>query len=310
MKYFKVLDGLEKELVTVPLARALDGKDEVIPPPAQLDLALKLRVTQTLPVDGILHRIPDDGLELAGVVVFEANDALGETHCELDGVVAHDRPGDGDGGHEPVGGGRYGRELCVICANALVHVHRQTDGLARTKLGDENIRMNGTDGVVACKVLVLLTDRDEDYIPSVDVGVVIGSSRVRLARSGVFVDGAADIELELDGIPIEAGSVRIFTRLGLLVPKKIVVNTLTTAGEGDEAESMSQHLVLYDGSIVLDVDVFNRQRRYFGDEDSSEGVCERGVEADDSSALGRLAPCEGAILSGYGRKGGRMGVTT
>lgn len=182
-----MLDRLEEQLVAVPLPRALDGEDEVVSPPAELDLALELWVPQGLSADGVLHRILDHGLVLAGVALvaaaglaglfprdlFEADDALGEAALELFGVGADDGLGDVDEGQQAVRGGGDGGEFGVVGADALVHVHGQVDGLLRPQLGDEDVRVDGDDGIVAAKVLDLPSRGHEDDILCVDVGVVV-----------------------------------------------------------------------------------------------------------------------------------------
>lgn len=114
-----MLDRLHEELVAIPLPCALDRKDEVIPPPAELDLAFKLGMPETLSADGVAHRILHHGLHFPCVAfiaaallrsfrlghLFKTDNAFGETSLELLGVGADDRAGDGDGWHEAVGGG-------------------------------------------------------------------------------------------------------------------------------------------------------------------------------------------------------------
>lgn len=106
----QMLHRLEEQLVAIPLARALNRKDEVVSPPAELDLALKLGMSQRLSADGVLHRVLYHGLDLAQVALIatagladifprhlvEANDALGEALLELFGVGAEDGAGDVD----------------------------------------------------------------------------------------------------------------------------------------------------------------------------------------------------------------------
>lgn len=182
-----MLDRLEEQLIAIPLACALNRKDEVVSPPAELDLAIKLGMSQRLSADGVLHRILDHGLELAQVALvaaagladvfprdrLEADDALGEALLEFLGVGAEDGAGDVDERQEAVGGGGHGRELGVVCADALVHVHGQVDGLLRPQLGDEDVWVHRPDGVLAVKVLGLPARRHEDNVPCVDVRVVV-----------------------------------------------------------------------------------------------------------------------------------------
>ncbi len=160
-------------------------------------------------------------------------------------------------------------------------MHGQLNGLTGTELGDENVRVYGCNGVLAAKVLLLIAVGLEDDVAGVDVGVVVRLEGVRLAGVGVLVDGTCDVELELDGIEVEAVLVGIRAVLGLLVPLEKVAETLTAALEGDQAESVCENFILDDRGVVVDVDILNSQRWDLGEEDTSEGVGEGCVEADE-----------------------------
>lgn len=59
------------------------------------------------------------------------------------------------------------------------------------------------------------------------------------------------------------------------------MDALGVSGEGDEAETVGEDLVLDDGRIVLDIDVLDGEGGYLGDEDAAEGVCDGGIDADE-----------------------------
>lgn len=61
----------------------------------------------------------------------------------------------------------------MVCADALVHVHGQVDGLLRPQLGDEDVWVDGPDGVLAAKVLGLPARGRKDNVLCVDVRVVV-----------------------------------------------------------------------------------------------------------------------------------------
>lgn len=112
----QLLHCLQEQLVAVPLPRALDGEDEVVPPSSQLHLALELFVSQTLPADCVSHRVDDDGLEFSSVTLVAAaplprlllrdllqpDDAFGEALGELLRVSADDGFRDLDRRHQAV----------------------------------------------------------------------------------------------------------------------------------------------------------------------------------------------------------------
>lgn len=59
------------------------------------------------------------------------------------------------------------------------------------------------------------------------------------------------------------------------------MDAFAAAVEGDQAQAVGEHLVLDDRGVVLYEDVFDGQGWDLGDEDAPEGVCERGVDADE-----------------------------
>lgn len=325
--HLEVLDRLEEQLVAVPLAGALYRKDKVVSPAAELDLALELGVAQALAADGVLHGVLDDGAHLADValeavagrgrdVLFgnlvQGDDAAGEAALKLFGVAAHDGLEERNGRQQAVRGGGDGGELGVVGADALVHVHGQVDGLLGPHLGDEDVRVDGGDGVGAGKVLFLLAHGRKDNVAGVDVRVVVGLGRVRLVGRGVLVGRARHVELEAHRVVVEAAGVVVLGVGGLLVPLEEVLQALAAALERDQAQAVRQHLVLDHRGVVLDEDVLNRQRRDLGNEDAAECVGEGGVEADEREGGVELLvlvkvdgkvglealDCEGGILAG------------
>lgn len=193
-----------------------------------------------------------------------------------------------------------------------MHVHGQIDGLLRSQLGDQNVRVDGHDGVLVREVLGLSARGLEDNVPGVDVRVVVRLQGIRLGWVGIPVHGAGDVQLQADRVPVEAVGVGILARLGLLVPLEEVVQPLLAALEGDEAQPVRQDLILDDGGVVLDVDVLDGEGRDLGEQDATEGVGQRGVDADegeggvegvvlvkvDAEAVAEAIEGEGVVLAG------------
>ena len=289
-----MLHRFEEELIAIPLACALNGEDKVVPSTAQLHFAIKFGVPQALSADRVPHGVFHHSLELPDVALILAafgslllghllktNDSLGEAVGKLLRIRSEDRPCDLDSRHETVRGGGHGGELGVVGAHALVHVHLEADSLPRAQLGDENIRVCRRNGVLPTKVLLLVAAGDKLNVAGVHMGVVVGLERVRLGRVGVLVDGAGDVEVELDRVKVEAVGVRILAGLGLLVPAEEVVQALAAALEGNQTETVGEDLILDDGRVVRDEDILNGEGGDLGEEDASEGVGERGVDADE-----------------------------
>ena len=281
-------DRLEEDGIALPLSRALHQVDEMVPPSAELDLVLELVVAQALSADGVAHGVQDHGLDLALVALvpaalllrlllgdlLQSNNALGEALLELLGVAAQDRLENRDGRHQAVRGRGNGRELGVVGSDALVHMHRQVDLLAGPHLGDEDIRVARADGVRARKVLGLAALGHELDVLGVHVGVAVELLGVLAVRRHGLVVLALDLELELDRVVVAR-------RLALLVPLEEVVQALLAAGEGDQAQTMTEHLVLDHRGVVPHEDVLDGQRRDVGDHDAAEGVGDGGVDADE-----------------------------
>ena len=107
---------------------------------------------------------------------------------------------------------------------------------------------------------------------------------------------ASDVKLEDDGVVVARnGSVGVndFTRLledvllGRIVLGRALLEplhpaeTFARAGEGNETDTVAENLVLDDGSVVVDKDVFYGQSRDFGQHDTAVCVCDRGIDADE-----------------------------
>lgn len=69
--------------------------------------------------------------------------------------------------------------------------------------------------------------------------------------------------------------------LGLAVPLEELVDAFGVAGEGDEAETVGEDLVLDDGGVVLYVDILYGDGRDLCDEDAAEGVGDGGVDTNE-----------------------------
>lgn len=284
---------LQEELVAVPLSRALDRVDKVVPLAAQLDLALKLLVPQHLSAHRVVHGVVDHGHGLplvAGILrvllgrllgdLFELDDARQEALLKLLGVVAQDGLQDLDDGHEAVAGRGYGRELGVVRADALVHVHLEVNHLPRPQLGDEDVGVRGADHVVARKVLFLLADGLKDDILGVNVRIVVQLPRVRLAGRGVGVVFALDLQPQLYRVVVIGCRIRILSFGRLVPPRHEVSDALLAAGERDQAQAVGQDLILNDTSIVVDKHRLDRKRGDFRDEDTSESIGNRGIDTN------------------------------
>jgi hypothetical protein len=51
------------------------------------------------------------------------------------------------------------------------------------------------------------------------------------------------------------------------------------AAKRNETQAVGEHFVLDDGGVLVDEDIFDGEGGDFGEKDSAEGVCDRGVDA-------------------------------
>ena len=188
----------------------------------------------------------------------------------------------------------------MIGSNALDAVTLQVNGLTRSQFCDQNIRVDRADGFIASKVLGLLALRVELKLMCVDGAVDVELVGVAFSLSCEFLSFltpfASDVKLEDDGVVVARnGSVGVndFARLledvllGRIVLGRALLEplhpaeTFARAGEGNETDTVAENLVLDDGSVVVDKDVFYGQSRDFGQHDTAVCVCDRGIDADE-----------------------------
>lgn len=212
---------------------------------------------------------------------MKADDAAREAALELLRVGADNGLEDLDGRQQAVRGCGDGGELGVVSADALVHVHGQVDGLLGPHLGDQDVRVDRGDGVGARKVRRLVARGHKDNVLGVDVRVVVRLGWVLLVRVGVGVGRTRHVELEPDRVVVETTRVLVAGIGGLLVPLEKALQALAPALEGYQAQAVGEHLVLDHRGIVVDEDVFNRQRGDLGNENTAEGVGKGGIETDE-----------------------------
>ena len=293
----QLLHALEKQLVALNLARALDAEDEVVAYPPQLHLVLELWMPQALPADGVVHGLVDDGLVLAlvptqlgvrsGLVVgdfVETDDALGEAAREFLCVGADDGLQDVDGRHEAVTRRRDRGELCVVLANALHGVHGQCDSLARAHLHDQNVWVRCADGLRGIEHFRLLAQGCPDKVLCVHRVVDVQLVRVCLAGycalQAAFLPGALDVQVQDCAVEVRgaAGALVVVGRLDVPLHP---LQALGVAAEGNQAQAVGEHFVLDYRRVLVDEDVFDGEGGDLGEQDAAEGVCDRRVYAGE-----------------------------
>lgn len=169
----------------------------------------------------------------------------------------------------------------MVPAEAFVHVHLDVDLLVRSHLGDQDVRVDGADGVLAREPALLPAEGLKDDVPRVDVRVVIQNRRIPRILGRVLVMRALGCELEAHSVCVEGRRVGVLFRARLAPEPHELAQTLLAAGEGDEAQSMRQNLVLDDRRVVIDKDGLDGEGGDLGDHDTTEGVGDGGVDADE-----------------------------
>lgn len=122
----------------------------------------------------------------------------------------------------------------MVATNALVHVHGELNRLSRSELGDKDIRVHWRNGILTTKVLFLLACGHKDNVPGVNMSVLVCLEGILLAGRGIGVHSAGDIELEADGVVIEASGVGVLARLGLFMPLEEVLEAIAATLEGNK----------------------------------------------------------------------------
>jgi hypothetical protein len=144
---------------------------------------------------------------------------------------------------------------------------------------------------------VLLPERHPLQISCVDIVVHIQLIRIRLAGDRALQPAvlplALDVESEDNRVVVARGAGALVLLGGLLVPFE-PAEAVVCALQRDKAEAVGEDLVLDDGGVVVDEDVFDGKGGDFGEQDAAEGVCDRGVEAGEG---------EGGVVRGVGVEG-------
>jgi len=188
----------------------------------------------------------------------------------------------------------------VVGSNTLDAVTLQVNSLTRSQFCDQDIGIDGADGFVAGEILGLLALRVELELVCVDGAVDVELVGIALALSCEFLafltPFASDVQLENDGVVVTRnGSIGIddFARLlenvllgGIILRRTLLeplhpAETFARASEGNETDTVTENLVLDDGGVVVDEDVFYGQSGDFGEHDTAVCVCDRGVDADE-----------------------------
>lgn len=91
---------------------------------------------------------------------------------------------------------------------------------------------------------------------------------------------ALHVQLEDNGVVVGVRSLLGLSRFRLLVPRH-VPNSLRAALQRDQAQTVGQHLVLDDGGVLEDVNIFDSQGRQLGDQNTAESVGDGGIDADE-----------------------------
>mmetsp|Transcript_29754 Transcript_29754/g.70948 ORF Transcript_29754/g.70948 Transcript_29754/m.70948 type:complete len:296 (-) Transcript_29754:386-1273(-) len=170
-----------------------------------------------------------------------------------------------------------GRPLGVLLAGALHAVRLELDDLARGHLGEEDVVVDGAEPHgVAARVLgveVVLPAGE----PAGGLLGVLAAVREPLEGAGVNrrVDDAVRGALALCLEPHDDRVLLARSLLGDLEVKLVRVDS-----QGDKPESVGEHLVLYNRSIVHEKDMLDGHSWDFGDEDAAERVGDCRVAAD------------------------------
>ena len=94
--------------------------------------------------------------------------------------------------------------------------------------------------------------------------------------------------MEHNGVKVAGAIFLLSSVFGRLLEPVHPVDSLDRTLEGDQAQSLCEHFVLNDGSVVVNEAVFNGDGGDLGHKDTAESVGDRGVESDERE--GSLEP--------------------
>ena len=168
----------------------------------------------------------------------------------------------------------------MIGSNALDTVHFHVNLLPGTEFGDKDIGVNRLDGIVTNKVFFLTTNRMENNILGVNVGIAVQFARVLLVRRRVRVLGAFNAQVQHNRVEVAGGASTFrIVFCGLFKPAH-PTDTFSGTLEGDQTQSLREDFILDNRCVVVNENVFDGQGGHFGHEDTAEGIGNRCVEAD------------------------------
>lgn len=168
----------------------------------------------------------------------------------------------------------------MVRSDTLDTVKFHVDLLSRAKLGDQNVGVNGLDGVVSDKVLLLTTNRMESDVLGVDVRIAVELARVRLALLSVRILGTFDIQAQDNGVVVAGGAATFRVVFRRLLEPAHPVDAFDRALKGDQTQARCEDFILNHRGVVVDEDKFNGEGWHFGHEDTAKGIRDGCIDAD------------------------------
>lgn len=168
----------------------------------------------------------------------------------------------------------------MVGTDTLDTVKFHLDRLTRTELGDQDVRVDGLDCVIASKELFLATDGVECNIFGVDVRILVELAGIIFLRVRVGVLGTFDVQAQDDGVVV-GGVAAIGIVVGGLLEPAHPVDALHGTLEGNQTQTLCENLILDDRGVVVDENVFDGDAGHLGHENTTEGVGNGGVDSDE-----------------------------
>lgn len=168
----------------------------------------------------------------------------------------------------------------MVGTDTLDTVKFHFNRLTGTKLGDQDVRVDGLNCVIASKELFLATDGVECDIFGVDVRILVEFAGVSLLGIRVGVLGTFDVQAQDDGVVI-GGTAAIGIVVGRLLEPAHPVDALHGTLEGNQTQTLCENLILNDRGVVVDEDVFDGDAGHLSHENATEGIGNGGVDSDE-----------------------------
>lgn len=173
--------------------------------------------------------------------------------------------------------------MCLT--NAFLAIELHLNFLARSKLGNQDVSIEGTWEVRNLELLGLIANRYPLELACIDICVVVKLILVNCVvdnHGGAWVFlGASDMQIEFDAVifSISCGGINRLGAIGLL-HSVMVFEESRISFNWDQSHSVSQVLIGDYGGVLPHGDLLNGHGRYLRKQNASQSVSQGRLNSD------------------------------